>query len=404
MQDIIVVGGGASGLVAAIYAAKNTNNNVILLEKNNKCGKKILITGNGKCNYWNEDFNNKYFYCSNKTLLDSIISKSNQDTVLNFFKQIGIVPKIKNGYYYPMSNQAVTIQTALVKEAEISGVCIKYDCEVKNIEYNGKYVVKTNNDIYKCDKLILATGSKAAFNTGSTGDGYEFLKKFNHTINSLVPALVQLEATETYLKKWSGVRSDVNLSLYEDDKLISESCGEVQLTNYGISGVCTFQLSGIVSRGLLNRKKEVIKINFVPWLNKSFIDYMNLRNAKIKSRSISFLMDSLLNYKLVNLLLELSHINQNDKWDDISFSKKKNLESLITNFELLITGTKGFDCAQTCAGGVSIDEINTKTMESKLQKGLYIVGELIDVDGMCGGYNLGFAWITGMLAGCGVND
>ena len=402
MSRVIVIGGGASGLVAAIYAAQT--NDVVLLEKNSKCGKKLLITGNGKCNYWNEDFNVSHFNSSNLDLLKKIISADNKNKILRFFDEIGIVPRIKNGYYYPMSNQAISIQTALLKQAKLSKVVIKTESEVIDVKYQDKYQVKTKDETYECEKLIIATGSMAAPNTGSTGDGYRILSKFNHSLIKPTPALVQLISKGSFLKKWSGIRCDAKLSLYEDNCLIKQSLGEIQLTDYGISGVCTFQLSGLVSRGLSLQKKEVIEINFLPWLKKDFINYMDMRNSKVKSRMISELLDSFFNYKLVNIILELSGIKQDELWENISLEKKNKLKINLTCFKLQIVDTKGFEHSQTCTGGIPLSEINLNTMESKKSKNLFITGELLDADGQCGGYNLGFAFITGMLAGSGVND
>lgn len=402
MSRVIVIGGGASGLVAAIYAAQT--NDVVLLEKNSKCGKKLLITGNGKCNYWNEDFNVSHFNSSNLDLLKKIISADNKNKILRFFDEIGIVPRIKNGYYYPMSNQAISIQTALLKQAKLSKVVIKTESEVIDVKYQDKYQVKTKDETYECEKLIIATGSMAAPNTGSTGDGYRILSKFNHSLIKPTPALVQLISKGSFLKKWSGIRCDAGLSLYEDNCLIKQSLGEIQLTDYGISGVCTFQLSGLVSRGLSLQKKEVIEINFLPWLKKDFINYMDMRNSKVKSRMISELLDSFFNYKLVNIILELSGIKQDELWENIPLEKKNKLKINLTCFKLQIVDTKGFEHSQTCTGGIPLSEINLNTMESKKSKNLFITGELLDADGQCGGYNLGFAFITGMLAGSGVND
>lgn len=402
MSRVIVIGGGASGLVAAIYAAQT--NDVVLLEKNSKCGKKLLITGNGKCNYWNEDFNVSHFNSSNLDLLKKIISADNKNKILRFFDEIGIVPRIKNGYYYPMSNQAISIQTALLKQAKLSKVVIKTESEVIDVKYQDKYQVKTKDETYECEKLIIATGSMAAPNTGSTGDGYRILSKFNHSLIKPTPALVQLISKGSFLKKWSGIRCDAKLSLYEDNCLIKQSLGEIQLTDYGISGVCTFQLSGLVSRGLSLQKKETIEINFLPWLKKDFINYMDMRNSKVKSRMISELLDSFFNYKLVNIILELSGIKQDELWENIPLEKKNKLKINLTCFKLQIVDTKGFEHSQTCTGGIPLSEINLNTMESKKSKNLFITGELLDADGQCGGYNLGFAFITGMLAGSGVND
>ena len=394
---VIVIGGGASGLVAAIYAS--LNNDVTILEKNSKCGRKILVSGNGKCNYFNSDFTIKHFNIENDKL-KRIISKNNQDEILNFFDSIGIVPNIKNGYYYPMSNQSVSVLESLIKEANIRGVNIITDTNVYDISYNNGYIIKTNNGIYEADSVIMSMGSHAYYSEKSIG--YDILKKFNHTINPVLPGLVQLVSNNP-LKSASGVRIDANLSLYENGNLISNSSGEVQLTDYGISGICVFQLSSKVSKGLYLNKKEIIHINFLPWID-NFISYMDKRNKKLKNRTISELFDGIMNYKLSNNLLDICNIKYNDKWDNLSDKNKSTLNKVVTDYEFNIIDTKGFKNAQTCCGGVSINEINPDTMESLKQDNLYITGELIDVDGHCGGYNLGFAWITGMLAGRNLND
>ena len=399
MSKVIIIGGGASGLVTAIFASLNKD--VTILEKNSKCGKKILATGNGKCNYFNSDFTTSHFNTDNKDILDSIITSDNINKVIALFDSIGIVPNIKNGYYYPMSNQSVSVREALVKECLVRGVNTITDCEVTDINYNETYTVVTNKGNYNCDKVVISCGSYAYVKEKSRG--YDMLSKFNHTINPVVPSLVQLVSNGNYLKSWNGVRIDAKVSLYEDNEFKKMSFGEVQLTDYGISGICVYQLSSLVSRGLYNKKEEVIHINFMSYID-DFIDYMNKRNSIVKKRTISELFDGIMNYKLSNTLLTLCNIDYNDTWDNISDDKKNKLSKMVTDFEINITDTKGYMCAQTCSGGVILSEINPNTMESIKNKGLYITGELLDCDGECGGYNLGFAWITGIIAGEALND
>ena len=399
MSKVIIIGGGASGLVAAAFASEN--NDVTILEKNNQCGRKILATGNGKCNYFNSDFTHEHFNTESIDVFETIISEDNRKRVLEFFDSIGIVPNIKNGYYYPMSNQAICVREALVKECEVRGVKIITGCEVIDVNYNETYEVITNNGKFTCDKVVIACGSNAYVKDKSIG--YNILRKFNHKINPVLPSLVQLVSDSTYLKKISGVRIEAKVSLYEDSNFIKNSSGEIQFTDYGISGICIYQLSSQVSRGLYNKNKEVIHINFMPHIT-DFIEFMNNRNNIVKKRTISELFDGIMNYKLSNLVLDICKINYNDTWDNLSVINKNNLSKMITDFEINITDTKGFTNAQTCCGGVSLSEINPNTMESIIQNNLYITGELLDCDGECGGYNLGFAWITGMIAGLSLND
>lgn len=407
MKKIVVIGAGASGIVAAIFAAKS-GNDVTLLEKNNICGKKILVTGNGRCNFWNEDQALTHYRSTNSNEIRNILNHNNKKEIGNFFNSIGIEPKIKNGYYYPFSNQAISIQKALILEAERYNVKINTNSEVINIKkLKDKFeiYIKDRSKIIS-DKVVLATGSKAAPKTGSDGWGYKICKNFNHSIIKPLPALVQLKANEPFLKKWEGVRADVLITLYEESKKQAEEKGEIQLTNYGISGICVFNLSGRVARGLEENRKERVEINFLEGLNiksqKELIEWMNHRNKIVKNRTIFELLEGVLNYKLVNVLLEKTKLNHQSRWQEIDNEKRQNLARNIVNFNLDITGTNSFDKAQVCSGGIPLNEIDINTMESKKVRGLYLTGEILDVDGDCGGYNLEWAWVTGMLAGSNI--
>lgn len=399
MKTITVIGGGASGLIASIYA-KASNTQVILLERNSECGKKILATGNGRCNYWNEDQDLKHYNSNTTNLLEEIITTENKNEIMDFFNRIGIIPKIKNGYYYPYSNQAISIKNALITEAKRVGVKIYNDTYIEDIKKeNNKYIITYNKKTIISDSVIIATGSKAAPKTGSDGNGYALVKKLSHSIIEPLPALVQLRGEEKYFKDWSGIRSDAKISLYSEDKFIKEETGEIQLTDYGISGICTFNLSRFVSRNLKENKKQYVFINFLPFLKENKLAFFEERNNVVRNRTLSEFLEGLLNNKLVKVLLNISNLDQNKKWDDLNYGEKELLVENLTNFKLRITGTNSFDQAQVCSGGVPLAEIKIKTMESIYNENLYIVGELLDVDGDCGGYNLSFAWISGMLAG-----
>ena len=404
MDRVIVVGGGASGVVAAIFA-KREDNEVIILEKNKECLKKILVTGNGKCNYLNELYNKKFYNSENMEFIDEIITSKNILKVKDFFDDLGIVSKIKNGYYYPFSNQAVTIKNALIKRAIDLGVKIINNVEVKEISKDKDlFKVVTSEKNYTCSKLVIATGSYAMPKSGSTGDGYKFMESFGIEIVPVVPALVQLIGDFKYQKEWTGIRSDVRLSLFEDDKFILEEEGEIQLTDYGISGICTFNLSQVVSRGLFNGKKEVIKINFLPFVEDLVTNWLIDYSLKHKGYTIRELLEGILNYKLVEILLKYNKINPNKDFFSLTKEEKYSLIKSLRGLEIKITGTKGFDSCQVCNGGVKLTEINPKTMECLKVKGLYVTGELLDITGNCGGYNLTNCWISGMLAGMSIGE
>ena len=378
MKRIIIVGAGAAGMLAAIHA-KTKDNQVILIERNTNCGKKILITGNGKCNYLNDDFNISHYRSDNLEFLENIITEENKKLLISEFKKIGIEPKIKNGYYYPMSNTSISIQNALLLTLKQKGIEIITNTTITDIKkINNKFIL---NDKFTCDKLIIAAGSSACPKCGTDGTIYDALKPLGLKIKKPLPALVQLKSEGKFLKEWAGIRCDCELSLYENDKLIKKSIGEVQLTDYGISGICTFQLSSDCIRGLDSGKKEVIKMNFLPDIKDFDTFYLN-RVKLLKGRNDIELFEGLINYKLLYVL----------------FKHNKNIKEAITSFSLEITGYNGFDKAQVASGGIKLTEINDN-FECKNIKDLYIVGEALDVDGDCGGYNLAFAFLSGIIAG-----
>lgn len=391
-MKIAIIGGGASGLVSAIVN-KRKNNEVILIEKNDICGKKILKTGNGRCNYFNEEFTINHYRSDDIDILKKIITEENKEKILKFFDSIGVVPKIKNGCYYPFSNKAETILNSLLIEVNKLNINIICNANVLDINYNNKYIIKLENKEIIADKVVIATGSIASTRE-KTNFGYEILKKFNHKIIKPLPALVQLVGNETYFKKWAGIRSYVNLSILESNKIIGTSKGEIMLTNYGVSGICVFDLSGRIKRGL-NSNKEELLIDFLPCID-NFIEYIEKKDKQLKNRNIFELLEGTLNHKLIEILLEKSKIKKDSKLKEID---KKLLEKTFKKFKLSIIDTKSYLEAQVCSGGIPLSEININTMESLKQKGLYILGELLDVDGDCGGYNLGFAWLSAILMG-----
>lgn len=401
MIKVVIVGGGASGLVAAIYARKNKNE-VFVLEKEEKVGKKILVTGNGRCNYWNEDQDISHYHSKNSELLATMITKENQKEIISFFSRIGILPKIKNGYYYPNSNQASSIRDALLLQAKLVGVQFITNCAVLDIEKkNNQFILTTKDDRITADKVVIATGSYAGVK--EEVNGYAIAQKFHHTIIDVVPALVQLKTEGSFLKAWSGIRCDTSIRLYENNEFVKEESGEIQLTDYGISGICTFNLSHIVARGLKEKKEEHVVIDFLPLIKTSsieaFIKWIDERNTFVKNRNLLELFEGILNYKLMMVLLKQSQLNPTKHWAHLNKNEKFVLAKTIKHFHLDIIGTNPYIKAQVCSGGVKLDEIDLDTFESKKEKGLYFIGEILDVDGDCGGYNLSFAWISGMKCG-----
>ena len=395
MNKIVIIGGGFSGLVSAI-SAKKDNNEVTILEKRNIVGKKILVTGNGRCNYYNEVQDNKFYHSSNEEFVENI--KDETHKVLEFYNNLGIVPFIKDGYYYPYSKEASTIRNALENRCKELNIKIITDYKVDSvIKDNNEFVI--NNDI-RCNKVIIATGSLAYYKDEEQSLGYDIAKSFGHHIVKLLPSLVQLKGEGNYFKEWAGVRSDAIVSLYVDNYLVSKEKGEVMLTDYGLSGICIFNLSGHASRSLDLGMDVRIDINFLPWLTENVYKYLNNRD-----RSIENVLEGMLNSKLVKLILNKTNIDKNKSFKELRDEDKDILVDYLLNFKVKITGVNGFDKAQVCSGGVDTKEVDKNTYESKLVKGLYFAGEILDVDGICGGYNITFATLSGIKAGIGAaND
>ncbi len=394
-MKIVIIGGGASGMALAA-SLSDTNLDVTLVEKNNKNGKKLLLTGNGRANYFNDDFKACHYHSAHHQLLEQIITDKNKEKVLSFFSQIGVVPKITNGYYYPFSNQAVTLHTSLLKKIEKGNIHVENDTEVTKVEYHDKFYLTTSKGIKEADILVLALGSKAYPNTGSTGMGYQLATSFNHHLITPLPALTGLHIEENYGKDWAGVRCDVKLTLYIDEEKVREEMGEIQLTDYGISGICVFNLSSLAIRTLSLDKKVQIKINFLPYLKEDIMTYMTKREETLPNYSLNELFDGMLNYKITNMLFKKHHIKNDVK--TLSLLDKEKLFNDFVELPVTINGYNDFMNAQVCSGGIPLDEIDINTFASLKQKNLYIIGETLDVDGDCGGYNLGFAWLSALLA------
>lgn len=385
-MKIIIIGSGASGLAAGISLLR-CGYDVTILERNNISGKKLLLTGAGRCNFFNSDQNIVHYHSSDKDILAKIITSDNIHLVEDFITSLGIVPKVKDGYYYPFANQAYNMKELLERTYLDLGGKIKYNYLVEKIEKkNSLFLV---NDTISCDKLILATGSKAYKMTGSDGIGYQLAKKFNHHIVKVLPSLTSLITREKINLK--GVRVDAKVTLYEDGVKVREELGQVQFTDYGLSGICIFNLSYYAVKGLNKNKKEVITIDLMP-----FMDKVSFKNKKVYDLLLGFLPN-----KMIDYILKTLDISKDVYYEDLSNDKKQELTKILKEMEFNITSYKEFDFSQVCSGGVSLREINPLTMESIFVKNLYIIGELLDVNGDCGGYNLTFAFLSGILTSRG---
>ncbi len=396
MQKIGIIGGGPSGLTAAIFS-KTKFNEVTILEKNKNCGKKLLLTGSGKCNYWNDDMSITHFHSSNTKILKNIITEELKTMALEFTRNIGIIPTVKNGYYYPITKESFTMQMALLRECQNKGIVIKNECNVIDIKkVNDSFIVKTPTETLKFDKIIIATGGLSYPKTGSDGAGYTLVKET--TIVPPKPSLVQLTIEADFLKKWAGIRTMATVTLLKNNQVIKTETGEIQLTDYGASGICIFNISREAEDG------DILEINFCPFLETSLEEFLTIENKRLENRKLRELLENILHFKLVDIVLNKSGINGNLNYAALPKKERQKLTELCTSLKLKITGNKGFLTAQVTNGGISLSELNPETLMSKKIKNLFYAGEVIDIDGDCGGYNLMTAFMTGIKAGRGARN
>lgn len=400
IKTVGIVGAGASGMMAAITAARN-GTDVLLLEKNSRVGRKLLSTGNGRCNFTNEYMTPECFRSDHPELISRVLEQFSEEDTILFFREIGILPKSRNGYMYPQPDQASALLEALQMELARLRVDIRTDCQIKEIQKKKKYFeLHTDTETFAVRRLIVASGSKAASKLGATGDGYHFAKAFGHSVSPVVPALVQLEAKEKFFKDLAGIRIDAEVTAFVAGKKSACDRGEVQLTAYGISGIPVFQISRYIAKALQKGQRTEVQIDLLPECSFTWImEELHRRIAYDKTRSIRQILCGLFNQKLIPVLLSCAGVPENLAGKAATDKQLKALTSRIKDFRVHITGTKSFENAQICAGGVNLSEIDPDSMESRKCRGLYLTGELLDVDGICGGYNLQWAWSTGAIAG-----
>ncbi len=398
--DVIVVGGGASGMVAAIMAARR-GKSVLLIEKKEKLGKKILATGNGKCNYSNTYYDKTVYRSDAPAIIPAVLEQFSVEDCVAFFRELGIEPLAKQGYLYPASQQAASVVEVLAIELRRLKVKVVLDESIVKVIKKGKaYQVKSDKGMYESRAVILATGGKAGSKLGSDGSGYELAKGFGHSIVPVTEALVALRSPSKLFKSIAGIRINANVSVLVDGKSAVSQSGELQLTDYGISGIPVFQISRYATKALYAQKKVEVTVDFSPEcgfeeMMRKLEERKNLRPDKTAEEYLIGLYP----YKLATLFVKEAGLKPELKVGTLSVEAIKKLTKLIKEFRVPIEGSNGFDQAQVCAGGVDAREVCNETMESTKSEELYLTGELLDVEGTCGGYNLQWAWSTGYIAG-----
>lgn len=400
MRYVAVIGGGAAGMMAAITSARE-GARVTILEHKDRIGKKILSTGNGRCNFTNTYQTPACYRSDNRDFAWNIIQKFNVEKTISFFKELGIYPKDRNGYLYPYSDQAAAILEVLQIEVAKLDICVMTEINVLDIQPVKRGIrITTDKKTITADSVILACGSKAAPVTGSDGSGYQLAKLFGHRIVPVLPALVQLRCAEKFYKSISGVRVQGSVEIYADDIFLASDTGEIQLTNYGISGIPVFQVSRYAAKALYKKQSVTAVLNFMPDMNKDeFLLFLKERITLCPYKTLDEFFTGVFPKKLCELWIRLSRLPKEMRVSDLSGEQLEKLVLLIQHLRTHITETNSFEQAQICCGGVDTTEINPDTLESNYVPGIYFAGELLDVDGICGGYNLQWAWSSGFVAG-----
>ena len=408
MKNVAVIGAGASGLMAA-YACALNGNNVIIFEKNEKCGKKIYITGKGRCNFTNN--------CSPDEFLQNIISNAKFMTgaiynfppqrTMQFFEDGGLRLKTERGdRVFPVSDKASDVTKCLEKYCINSGVQFKFNELVSKISAlkSTMFDITTQNGKYSVDKVIVCTGGLSYPLTGSTGDGYRFAEKLGHKIIEPKPSLCGLNLKGDYFKRLQGLAlKNVKLNVFINNKKKYEFFGEMLFTHFGVSGPIALSASSFINR--CDFKTVKLSLDLKPALTEEQLDTRILKDfEKYLNKDISNCLKELLPNALIPIVLDRCSIPHNKKINCITRSERQSLLTVVKNFDMLISSLRGFDEAIITAGGVDVKDINPKTMESKLVKGLYFCGEVLDIDALTGGFNLQIAFSTGFAAGSSIED
>lgn len=442
-KRIVILGAGAAGLMAAIKAGE-TGAEVVVLEHTDAIGKKLLMTGNGRCNYTNTDLSLSHFHSisdPDKTFIGKALSSFGYGETIEFFRSLGIEPRIRRygyddgGYVYPASGEARSVLKALKSEADFLNVKFYTGCRVRSVAYmkdqDGRPVfhLDTNLGMIRSDSLIIAAGGKAMPKTGSDGSGYELPATFGHRFWEFMPSLCALRCVGSFFRDIKGVRCDCRLKLLisppdegaaavreqehrespmdiygflQDDMLKEtyEAYGEVQFTDYGVSGIPAFQLSRYVSLAVKLRRERYILLDVMPDMEpEELLELLYRRRDKFSDRNADILLNGLLPEKLAFMFLSKAGIKTSQGVYFLTDQTLEKLAKLLKGLRISVLDTNGFDSCQCCAGGLDTTELDPSTMESELMQELFFAGELIDVDGDCGGYNLQWAWTSGAIAG-----
>lgn len=402
-KQVIVIGGGASGIMAAITAAR-MGAKVTILERNPRIGKKILATGNGRCNYTNIHADISCYQGLNPRFAHSALAGFTVQETLNFFERLGITPKIEElGKVFPMSDQASSVLDVLMYELKETGVNIVCEAYVRSIaQKKNAFIVKLeNNAEFKGDSVILAAGGKAMPSSGSDGNAYEIAEKLGHSLTAIFPALVQLKLEGGFFKQIEGVKFVGTAQILHDHKTVAQDSGDILFANYGVSGPPILQISRKAGQLLQENKEVLLKLTILDKFTKEKLrELLTARFQNSPRKTLELSLVGLINKRLIPVLLKEAGITDlKCPAANVSAKERERILAILQDWRFAVRGTKSWPSAQVTAGGIATSELNPNTLESKIVKGLFFAGEIIDIDGLCGGFNLQWAWSSGFIAG-----
>jgi len=403
--DVVVIGGGPAGMMAAGVAGSK-GKKVLLIEKNDKLGKKLFITGKGRCNLSNSADKEEFIthITRNSKFLFSAFNNFFNDDLVDFFNKLGLKTKVeRGGRIFPLSDKSSDVIKALEKHLRNNNVAVRLGTKIKSIiaEKDEIKGLELEDGFIYCSSVIIATGGLSYPLTGSTGDGYEFAKKLGHQITELRPSLVPLVVKEEFIKDIQGLSlRNVSVKAICDNKVLFEDIGEMLFTHYGLSGPLILSASFYISEKIYKNKQTYIMIDLKPGLTHEELDRRLLKDFELyKNKYYKNSLDDLLPKKLIPVIIKLSGIPEDRQVNQITREERRFIVNLLKGLSFEIIGTRPISEAIVTSGGVNIKEVNPKTMESKIVKGLYFAGEILDIDAFTGGYNLQIAFSTGYTAG-----
>ena len=392
-----IIGGGASGMAAALAAAEKKENTVILLERQARVGRKLQATGNGRCNLTNLHAAEGGYHGEEPAFADFAIGKYGPEETLEWFRNLGLYTVAESsGRVYPYSDQANSVVDVLRFALERENIQVKLGFEVEKVRKNGNgFRVESKEETVECDKLIIACGGLAGTKLGGTMSGYKILRSFGHKCTRLRPTLVQLKSSWTGVSGLKGVRANCHAAIYRNGQLHRESTGELQFTEYGLSGPVIFEISRDACQG---GGEWLCRLDFLPDLTEETLkgELLRRRNTKLP---VSELLTGILHNRLGRVLTQAVGISGYVPVSQLEEYEIAEVCRAVKSFDVALTEPMGMDSAQVTAGGILTTEFDGKTMESRIVPGLYACGEVLDIDGDCGGYNLQWAWSSGRLAG-----